>query len=207
MRPDILALYLVADPVHVRGDLMDVVTSAIAGGVTCIQLRAKSLTDREQLDLALRIRTICSSRGVPFLMNDRLDIALAAAADGIHLGVDDLPISTVRQLTPPGFIIGFSPDNDEQIIESNRLGADYLGVGPVFGTRTKSDAGEALGLDEFARRCALSPIPVAGIGGISAPNARSVFEAGASGVAVVSAILSSENPAMAARVLRGQSGI
>jgi thiamine-phosphate diphosphorylase len=121
--------------------------------------------------------------------------------------VDDLPVSTARALSPPGYIIGFSPDCDDQILESGQTGADYLGIGPVFGTLTKSDAGQALGIEEFARRCALSPLPVVGIGGITADNAGSVFEAGASGVAVVSAILASDDPAAAASNLRHRSGI
>jgi thiamine-phosphate pyrophosphorylase len=207
MLHDRLGLYLVADPAHCRGDLVDAVRRAISGGVTCVQLRAKSLTDREHFRLASRMVETCRATGIPFLVNDRLDIALASGADGIHLGVHDLPVETVRRMTPPQFIIGFSPESDMQIRTSRELGASYLGIGPVFGTRTKSDAGQALGLEELARRCALSHIPTVGIGGITAGNAQSVIAAGASGVAVVSAILAAEDPAEAARMLCRQSGM
>jgi thiamine-phosphate diphosphorylase len=199
MTPETLRLYVVADPEHCAGDLVDAVSRAIAGGVTCVQLRAKALTDREHLLLARRLRAACATVSVPFLVNDRLDIALACGADGIHLGVDDLPVSEVRSLTGADFLIGFSPDTDEQITSGARDGADYLGIGPVFGTRTKSDAGAALGIKEFRRRCEFSPVPVVGIGGITAANSHQVIESGAHGVAVVSAILSQEDPERAAR--------
>jgi thiamine-phosphate pyrophosphorylase len=204
MNPDVLRLYLVADPDHCAGDLADTVARAIDGGVTCVQLRAKTLTDREQLLMALRIREICGAASIPFLVNDRLDIALASGADGIHLGVDDFPAADVRSLTGPDFLIGFSPDSDDGIIRSKRDGVDYLGIGPVFGTSTKPDAGSALGIEEFRRRCQLSPVPVVGIGGITAANTPSVIEAGAAGVAVVSAILGHEDPARAASLMLDQ---
>ncbi len=203
MDPDLLRLYLVADPDHCRGNIVDIVECAVSGGVTCVQLRAKSLTDREHLALARRLKGSCAAAGVPFLVNDRLDIALLSGADGIHLGVDDLPPGDVREASPVGFLIGFSPETDEQIRSLNASSVDYLGVGPVFGTRTKGDAGPALGLDRFAERCAISPVPVVGIGGITVGNASSVRDAGAAGVAVISAILASPGPAEAAADLVG----
>lgn len=207
MLPDYLTLYLVADPEHCPDDLPSAVQAAIDGGVTCVQLRAKSLTDREHLALAAQLREICHVTAIPFLVNDRLDIALAARADGIHVGVDDLPVASIRALTCPEFIVGFSPDRDDQIHASAHEGVDYLGIGPVFGTRTKSDAGQALGIEEFRRRCRLSSVPVVGIGGVNASNATSVRDAGAAGVAVVSAVLGAADRAEAARKLRPQSGI
>lgn len=203
MDPELLRLYLVADPDHCEGDVAKVVERALSGGVTCVQLRAKSLTDRKHLALARRLRASCAAAGVPFLVNDRLDIALLSGADGVHLGVDDLPWSDVREVSPAGFLIGFSPETDEQIRSLDMNAVDYLGVGPVFGTRTKGDAGPALGLDRFAARCALSPVPVVGIGGITIENASRVRDAGAAGVAVVSAVLAAPDPARAATDLLG----
>lgn len=201
MNPENLRLYFVADPQHVTGDLITTVREALAGGATMIQLRAKTLTDRDLLHLATQIRQECTRHEIPFIVNDRLDIALASAADGIHLGVDDLPIPEVRNLTPPGFIIGYSPDTHEGIHQASILGADYLGIGPVFGTATKADAGTALGLDEFANRCRISSRPVVGIGGIGPANAHTVVQAGAKGIAVVSAISKANDPRAAAREL------
>lgn len=202
-----LRLYLVADPQHVAGDILDTVECALKGGVTMVQLRSKSLNDREQLNLAIRLRECCSRYGVPIIINDRLDIALASGSDGIHVGVDDLPPSEVRKLVGPEFIIGYSPETDVQIASSSTEGIDYLGVGPVFVTSTKADAGQALGLKEFSRRCRLSPVPVVGIGGITVGNIGSIAPAGAAGSAIVSAILNAPDPQSAARELWTQSAI
>ena len=186
---------------------MHTVECALQGGVTMVQLRAKSLSDRDHLDLALRLRERCSRYDVPLIINDRLDIALLSAADGIHVGVDDLPPREMRKHVARGFIIGYSPETDAQILSSHTEGVDYLGVGPVFGTSTKLDAGQALGLEEFQRRCQLSPVPVVAIGGISIENIGTILPVGAAGSAVVSAILQAGNPQTAARELRNQSGI
>ena len=202
--PSLLRLYLVADPDHVEGDLIGVVERAVHGGVSMVQLRAKSLTDRQHLALAIGLRELCGRYEVPFLVNDRVDIALAGGASGVHLGVSDLPIRSARELGGANFIIGFSPETEAQLLRSARDGADYLGIGPVYGTTTKDDAGPALGIEEFARRCRISPLPVVGIGGITTVNTASVISAGAHGVAVVSAVLMSPNPRAASRSLRDQ---
>lgn len=204
IEPSLLSLYLVADPDHARGDLVEVVGQAIDGGVSMVQLRAKSLPDRIHLALAISLRRLCALHGLPFLVNDRLDIALASGADGVHLGVDDLPVAVARQLGGPGFIIGCSPETENQLLRSAEQGADYLGIGPVYSTGTKADAGQALGIQELARRCRTSPLPVVGIGGIDSGNAAGVIAAGARGVAVVSAILSAPDAWKAARKLRAQ---
>ncbi len=198
---DRLRLYLVADPDHFAGSLVDCVASALAGGVSAVQLRAKSLTDREAVALGARLRTVTADRDALLIVNDRLDIALATGADGIHLGVTDLHPADARRIAPPGFIIGYSPDDAEDA--SGAESADYYGIGPIFGTRSKADAGDALGLDTFAARAAQSPVPVVGIGGIDAANAASVIQNGAIGVAVISGILGAADPRVAARNLRG----
>jgi thiamine-phosphate diphosphorylase len=197
-----LNLYLVADPDHVSGDLVSVVEAAIAGGVTAVQLRCKGKTDREFLELARAVSPRTAAAAVLFLINDRVDIALACGADGVHLGVNDIPIADARRMCGPEMVIGFSPDTDEQTSAARQEGADYLGVGPVFGTATKTDAGDAIGLATIARRVKLAGIPVIGIGGITEGNAVQVIAAGAVGVAVVSAIAGTPDPRDAAARLR-----
>jgi thiamine-phosphate diphosphorylase len=200
-----LRLYLVADPEHCRGDLVSTVEAAIAGGVSMVQLRAKWLSDLERFNLATKIRSVCRGHNVQYLVNDRIDIALAVGADGVHLGVSDLPIEAARSISGSGFIIGYSPESNDQLRSAVNRGADYLGIGPVFGTATKADAGSALGLEELANRVRLGGLPAVGIGGINSGNAESVINAGAAGVAVVSAILGADDPTSAARQLSRKS--
>ncbi|HRA48878.1 MAG TPA: thiamine phosphate synthase [Thermomicrobiales bacterium] len=196
-----LRVYLVADPDHCDGDLIATVRAAIAGGVTSVQLRAKSLSDREALGLAYQLRELTLAKGVLFLINDRIDLAVAAVADGVHLGVDDLPLEVARVFGGPAFVIGYSPETDVQAMAAAAAGANYLGVGPVFGTATKSDAGAAIGLPKVSERATSAGIPVIGIGGVTAENAGSVISAGAVGVAVVSAIAKAADPCAAASAL------
>ncbi len=196
-----LGIYLVADPDQVESDLTAVVDAALKCGVTAVQLRAKHLTDRELLGLSSTMATCCRHHGALFLVNDRVDIALASGADGVHLGVDDLPLATARQLLGPEAIIGYSPETDLETRIARANGADYLGVGPVFGTASKSDAGEPIGRCGLHHRVEIAQIPVIGIGGITAATAASVISTGAVGVAVVGAILRSTNPGASARDL------
>jgi thiamine-phosphate pyrophosphorylase len=140
---------------------------------------------------------------VPFIVNDRIDVALAVDADGVHIGREDLPASVARRIIGPGKILGVSAETAEEAVEAERDGADYLGVGPVFEARgTKADAGVPLGLDLIARIRRGCPLPVVAIGGIHAGNARSVRDAGADAVAVISAVVSADDVAQAARSLR-----
>lgn len=200
-----LRVYLVVCPEHVEDDMLEVCEAALRGGVTMVQLRSKVGSDRDLLNLAFQLRGLCRRYDVPLLINDRLDIALAAEADGVHLGVDDLPLECARALAGDGFIIGYSPETDEQLRSAADRGADYLGIGPIFDTKTKLDSGNALGLDEFSRRMNLGGLPTVGIGGISVENAASVFATGAQGVAVVSAILSAPDAEQAARQISRNS--
>ncbi len=200
---DQLELYLVVGSQDVRGDLLETVEAALLGGVTAVQLREKSGTDQEILQTAERIRDLCKDHHAAFFVNDRVDLALAAGADGVHLGVDDLPIPAARRITGPDFWIGFSPDTDTGARSAKLEGANYLGVGPVFGTASKTDAGPAIGLSLLRRRITVSDLPVIGIGGIDASNAARVIQAGAAGVAVMSAILRADDPRAAAEGLRG----
>lgn len=195
--PPSIRLYLVLDPAVIgERDPVELSRAVIAGGVTCLQIRWKSATDRKIVDLARALLPITTGANVPLIINDRLDLALASGADGVHLGVDDLPLEDARRLAGSGFIIGYSPESDSDLLRSNDL-ASYLGIGPLFATNTKADAGSALGPEEFARRRSLSPLPVVAIGGIAANNARHAFGAGADGIAVVSAILGAGDPVSA----------
>jgi len=200
--PDHLRLYLVVGSQDAPDGLLETVEAALLGGVTAIQLREKSGTDLEILRSAERLRELCADHGAAFFMNDRIDLALAAGADGVHLGIDDLPIPAARRMAGPNFCIGFSPDTDTGARSARLEGASYLGVGPVFGTASKADAGPAIGLPLLKRRVVVADLPVIGIGGIDVSNAASVIRAGASGVAVMSAILQSADPRLAAEALR-----
>jgi thiamine-phosphate diphosphorylase len=197
-----LSVYLVADPDQTERDLVADVAAALAGGVSTVQLRAKTLTDREIFALGERLLALCQPAGAMFLINDRVDIALALGADGVHLGVDDLPVAAARRIGGPELIIGYSPETDAQAAAAGGLGVDYLGVGPVYGTRSKADAGEAIGLELLAGRVGLAGIPVIGIGSITSANAGDVIRTGAVGAAVIGAILRAGDPHAAAQALR-----
>lgn len=201
-----LRLYLVADPDLVDGNLPGIAAAAIDAGVSCVQLRVKRRTDLVFERLGVVLAEICRDRKVMLLVNDRVDIALAVGADGVHLGVDDMSIEAARRVGGSDFVIGYSPDTDDQASAAASRGADYLGVGPVFGTSSKHDAGEAIGLDTLRERIRLSGIPTIGIGGITHQNAAEVVAAGACGVAVMSAILRSSDPVIATRTLDAAVG-
>lgn len=164
-----------------------------------VQLRAKQLASGNLLTLA---RAMVLELTVPLIVNDRADVAILAGAAGVHLGADDLPVERVRALAPQGFMIGASVGSDAEL--DNARGADYVGVGPVYSTASKSDAGEALGPAEAVRLITASGLPGAAIGGITAVNIRQVIEAGAHGVAVLSAL--QRDPEVAARALRSAIG-
>jgi thiamine-phosphate pyrophosphorylase len=196
-----LRLYLVADPDHAHNGFADAVEAALRGGVTAVQLRWKTATDLQVFEQAKTVGALCRAHGALFFVNDRVDLALGAGADGVHLGVDDLPVDAARTLAGPNFLIGYSPATDSQTSNAASLGADYLGVGPVFGTSSKDDAGPSIGLETIRRRVAEADVPVIGIGGVTTANAAAVIETGAVGVAVLSAILGAADPEGAARAL------
>ena len=195
-------LYLVTDEALAGGrPLAGIVGRAVDGGVTCVQLRAKAATSRALLAQAQELLAILRPRGVPLIVNDRLDIALAAGADGVHVGQEDLPCDRVRRLAPPGFCVGVSVSSEAEARAAEAAGADYLGVSPVFDTPTKRDAPPATGLDGLRRIRAATRLPLVAIGGIHAGNCAAVRAAGADGLAVVSAIMAADDPAAAARRL------
>lgn len=196
-----LALIVVTDERTGGRDIVDVVRAALRGGAPSIQLRSKTGTARELVDLARRLLPETRAAGALLWVNDRVDVALAAGADGAHVGDDDLPVAAARRICPPGFLLGRSAETVEIALQAQQDGADYVGVGPVYPTATKADAGPAVGLERIARVHSAVTVPIVGIGGISADGAAPVIRAGAHGVAVVSAIMLAPDPEQATRDL------
>lgn len=202
VRPIDLSLYLVTDEHLARGrDLAGIVAWAIDGGVTCVQVRDKSGATRRLLERVRAVRAVASPRGVPVLVDDRLDVALAADADGVHLGQDDLPAKDARRLLGPARILGVTAADPAAARRAECDGADYIGSTAVYPTATKPDAGPAIGLDGLSAIVRAVRIPVVGIGGINRENAALVLAAGVAGIAVVSAILGAPDPRLAAAEL------
>jgi thiamine-phosphate pyrophosphorylase len=194
-----LRLYLVTDQSLTRGrPLADVVAAAVQGGVTCVQLREKQLNSRDFLAQALALKQLLKPHGVPLVINDRIDIALACDADGVHLGQSDLPADVARRLLPPEMFIGWSVETLDDLARSARLPVDYLGVSPVFATQTKTDTKAPWGLDGLRHARAATALPLVAIGGIQTVNALRVLHAGADGLAVVSALCAAHDPAASA---------
>jgi thiamine-phosphate pyrophosphorylase len=196
-------LYLVADVNYAVGrDLVSLVKEAVRGGVTMVQLRAKGLETREFLELATRLASALKRRFVPLIINDRIDIALACGADGVHLGQYDMPLDKAGHLLGGSKIIGVSVNTLKEAREAARLGADYIGLGPIFATTTKNTDLPVLGPEGIRRIKQKISIPIIAIGGINAGNAADVMKAGAAGIAVVSGILGSPDPRKAASELK-----
>jgi len=197
------SLYLVVVPQLCLGrPPEDVVRRAVAGGVTVVQLRDKECSTRRYVECAGRLHDMLAPRGVPLIINDRLDVAMAVGAEGVHLGQSDMPPGIARRLMGPHAIIGLSIDEEEQALGAETAAADYLGIGPIFPTSTKADTSPEwgpAGLRALRARCGHVLV---GIGGVNAANAADVIRAGADGIAVVSAICSAEDPERAAAELR-----
>lgn len=187
-QPD-YSIYLVTDDGCLQGRaLIDCVCEALEGGVTLVQYRAKTASSAEMYAEALQLKALCDSFNVPLIINDRLDIAMAVGAAGVHLGQDDLPCAAARKILGEDYIIGVSAHNPAEARAALLCGADYLGCGAVFGTATKADV-KKLGTDGLAAICREKGLPVVGIGGVTADNYREVRAAGADGAAIVSGIL------------------
>lgn len=187
-QPD-YSIYLVTDDGCLQGRaLIDCVREALEGGVTLVQYRAKTASSAEMYAEALQLKALCDSFNVPLIINDRLDIAMAVGAAGVHLGQDDLPCAAARKLLGEDYIIGVSAHNPAEAKAALQSGANYLGCGAVFGTATKADV-KKLGTEGLAAICKAKGLPVVGIGGVTADNYREVRAAGADGAAIVSGIL------------------
>jgi thiamine-phosphate pyrophosphorylase len=202
--PESLTLVAITDAASRSTD--DIVQRALAcvrGGATMVQLRLKDADARTQVEVA-RALVAALPRRVPLMMNDRADLAIAAGAAGVHVGPEDLPAAAVRRIMGPDRIVGVSVGNDAEALQASD--ADYVGIGPVYGTASKGDAGNAIGVVELERLLQLCARPAVGIGGIDASNAAAVIAAGARGVAVIRALFSASDPEAAARSLRSSIG-
>jgi thiamine-phosphate pyrophosphorylase len=198
-----LSLYVITDPYLSKGrSHEEVVRASLAGGATMIQLREKDTSSLSFYRLACQVATETNRKGIPLIINDRADIALAINADGVHVGQDDLPATVVRTMIGRGKILGVSASTVEEAIQAEKDGADYIGVGAVYATATKADAGNAIGLVRLAEIKKSVQIPVVAIGGINLNNIAKVIRAGADGAAVVSAVVSAPDIKAAAAALK-----
>lgn len=196
------SLYLVTDrDILKRRDILIATEEAIKGGVTLVQLREKSISSLDFYNLALKMKKLTHYYNVPLIINDRLDIALAADADGLHIGQDDLPIEAARKLLGKSKILGYSVGNVEEAIFGVKNGADYLGAGPVYPTGSKSDAREPIGIDCLRSIKENVKVPIVGIGGIGMNNIAEVRASGIDGISLISAILGKDNVEAASREL------
>jgi thiamine-phosphate pyrophosphorylase len=196
-------LYVITDEGVSHGlGHVEIARKVAEGGADVIQLRDKARTSKDMLSIALQIREITRSAGIRFIVNDRLDLARASDADGVHLGQEDLPVTFARRVAPKGFIIGTSVRTVQEALIAESEGADYIALSPIFDTPTKCDAGPGKGLDMLKDIKSAVSIPVIAIGGICKNNVRQVMEAGADGVAVISAVVAQKDIAKATAEMR-----
>ncbi len=195
-------IYLVTDQASCRHHPLEtVVSQAVQAGVSCVQLREKTTDTRTFFARALELKAILAPARVPLIINDRIDIALAAGADGVHIGQSDMPYEHARRLMGSKAIIGLSVESWEDVVVAQDLDLDYIGVSPVFATPTKTDTKEPWGLSGLARIKGYSRHPLVAIGGLDSVNSAQVIQAGGDSVAVVSAICSAKDPFEATRIL------
>ncbi|MDQ6689832.1 MAG: thiamine phosphate synthase [Gemmatimonadota bacterium] len=200
--PKILRLVAIThDAEDQRGTLVDRVAAAVRGGATSVQVRLKSAPPREVVEIT---RAIMRAVSVPVIVNDRADIALAAGAAGVHVGEADLPVAAIRRFAPENFIIGASLGSEAEA--ANAKAADYVGIGPVFGSDSKRDAGNAIGVNGFMRLAAMVEVPAIAVGGITADRALQITVNGAAGVAVINSIFRSADPERATREIAAAIG-
>jgi thiamine-phosphate pyrophosphorylase len=198
-----LALHVLTDRALSLGrDMLTVAAAALDGGATVIQLRDKTASTRLLIEEAVALRALTRERGALLIVNDRIDVALAVDADGAHVGQDDMPAALARQLLGPERILGVSAGNLEEAAEAVIAGANYLGVGPIYATASKADAGQPQGCALLSSLAALHSLPLIAIGGINAENASEVIDAGATGIAVISAVISAPDITAATYDLR-----
>ena len=197
-----LKLHVLTDRDWSRGrDMVTVARAALAGGATVIQLRDKTASTRSLVEAGQALRQLTSQYGALLIVNDRIDVALAVDADGAHVGQDDMPGEIARRLLGTKRILGISAGTMEEAQVALAAGADYLGVGPIFATRTKADAGTPIGTQLLRDLSARAEIPLVAIGGITADNAGAVIEAGATGVAVITAVVNAQDIEAATRYI------
>lgn len=201
---NILKLYAVTDRTHLNGkNLADAVEKSIQGGVTCVQLREKDISLEEYIARVVEIREICHKYGIPLIINDDYKVALASGADGVHVGIEDTAVSEIRKHVGNNFIIGATAKTVEQAQKAQADGADYLGVGAVFPSPTKTNA-IRITPEKLTEICNSVSIPVVAIGGISLENLHTIKDCGQSGIAVVSALFAQEDIKLSAERLRAK---
>ncbi|MCP4623405.1 MAG: thiamine phosphate synthase [bacterium] len=197
------SLYLVTDRGLAQGrSTLDIIRSAVQGGVTCVQVREKECSTLDFIEQAQSIKEYLQSRGVPLIINDRVDVALAVGADGVHLGQTDMPLDMAKNIIGDSMIIGISAESLADAIAAGKGGADYLGVSPIYATPTKTDTAPPLGLEGLRAIRQKVNLPLVGIGGLNRDNAAAVIRHGGDGVAVVSAIVAADDPMQAAGDLK-----
>ena len=195
-------LYLVTDRTQTRGrDLLAVIEQALLGGVRAIQLREKDLSGKELFSLAEKIKTLCARHGASLFINDRIDIALAVDAEGVQLGSGSMPIDAARQLVGDTKLIGASTHSAEEALAAERAGADFVLFGPVYFTPSKAAYGNPQGLERLQEAVEKISLPVYAIGGVKAENVPAIKKTGARGAALISAVMSAEEPAAAMKEL------
>lgn len=198
MNPEQLSLYLVTDPVLCgKRGVEDTCRLALQAGVRTLQLRDKKASTRELIRMAVVLKDLCRNHGALFVVNDRIDVAMAVGADGVHLGQDDMPVHLARKILGAHSIIGASVRSPREAAIAYKEGADYVAANLVFPTDTKTDLGEPLGIEAISKLKQASPLPLVAIGGINPSNADAVRRAGADGIAVVSAIMAAEDVPLA----------
>ncbi|MBM7571155.1 thiamine-phosphate pyrophosphorylase [Aquibacillus albus] len=207
---EMLRVYFIMGSNNCTGDPLEVLESALKGGITLFQLREKGAnakTGKKKKELALKMKELCHRYEVPFVVNDDVSLALEIEADGIHVGQDDEPVSEIKEKCPERMIIGVSATNGQEAVEAVKDGADYIGVGPIFSTDTKVDAKKPIGLEGVSRiRKLVGDIPMVAIGGIKAVHASDIIDAGADGVSVITAISAAASPEAAAREIKEKIG-
>jgi thiamine-phosphate pyrophosphorylase len=199
------SLYLVTDrSLSLGRSNLEVIEAAVSGGVTLVQLREKEASTQEFYQEGLRVKDYLEAAHIPLIINDRIDIALALDADGVHLGQDDMPVDVARKILGPHKIIGASAFTTEEAVAAESMGADYLGLSPIFVTKTKPELVAEIGIQGISSLKQAVEIPIVGIGSMNKSNAYEAVRAGLDGVAVVSAICSQEDPRAAARALKSE---
>lgn len=196
------SLYLVTDENLDLEQLKFVIKEAVVGGVTMVQLREKHGDVREFIQRAMVVKALLMETGIPLIINDRVDVALAVDADGVHLGQSDMPAAIARQLIGDDKILGLSVENEQQLADAQHLPVDYLGLSAIYPTPTKTNTVYAWGLDGLEKAAGESRLPLVAIGGLNESNIKSAMDAGAAGVALVSAICHATSPSDACQKLR-----
>lgn len=194
-------LYLITDRTQTAGrELPAVVADALAGGVRSIQMREKDLSTRQQFELALQLRSLTREHNASLIINDRIDIALAVAADGVHIGIDSLPVAETRRILGPEMLIGYSAHAVGEALQAEHDGADFVTFGPVYHTPSKLKYGEPLGLSQLAAVVSALAIPVFALGGVKKTSIPEVMAAGCHGVAMISEIMAAADPQNSAKL-------